>query len=193
MHTNSKQLAAIFTTLFVLMLATRYNHFGSSLNLPDASLAVFLLSGFLFARNKLISKISFIILLLAAGGIDFYATQIQGISAACITPAYWFLIPTYATMLIAGNWLGLRQYNSLKSVAIFAGVSWSAISMAFLISNSSFYLFSGNYTDMNAFEYASRVQQYYAPYLSGSLIYLSVAVIMFMLFTHSYKKPNTHN
>jgi hypothetical protein len=37
---------AIFVSLIVLMAATRANHFGTALHLPDASLAVFLLAGF---------------------------------------------------------------------------------------------------------------------------------------------------
>jgi hypothetical protein len=187
MNLNNKPLAGIFTVLIVLMLATRYNHFGSSFSLPDASLAVFLTTGLLLARNKLYSTIAFIVLLSTAGGIDFYATQIQGVSAACITPAYWFLIPTYATMWIAGHWLGLRKYNGPSSIALFAVVSWLAISIAFFISNTSFYLFSGNYTEMSALEYASRVQQYYAPYVSGSLIYLTITLIAYMLFSYSEK------
>ncbi len=39
-----------FITPFILalaMLATRFHHFGSSMNLPDASLAVFFLLGLL--------------------------------------------------------------------------------------------------------------------------------------------------
>lgn len=181
MQCNFKQQSGILTALVLLMLATRYNHFGTTLSLPDASLAAFLLAGFLLARQTVLAITALIFMLLLAGGIDYYATQIQGISDWCITPAYWFLIPTYATMWFAGRWLGMRQFNNLGSLALFAGTSWLAVTVAFLISNGSFYLFSGMFAEMSFIEYANRIQQYYAPYLSGSLLYLSAAVMLYML------------
>lgn len=180
MQLNIKHLSGIFAALALMMLATRYNHFGSAVSLPDASLAVFLLAGFLLARQILPALLAFILLILEAGAIDYYATQIQGVSDWCITPAYGFLIPTYATMWFAGRWLGKREFNNLSSLGLFGGISLLATSAAFVISNISFFLLAGNFSDMTAIEYANRVQQYYAPYLSGSLIYLSCAVVIYM-------------
>ena len=41
---------AIFISLAALMAATRFNHFGSAVSLPDASYAVFFLCGLYLAR-----------------------------------------------------------------------------------------------------------------------------------------------
>lgn len=180
MQLQTKQLG-ILAALILLMAATRYNHFGSSISLPDASLAVFLLAGFLMARSTWPALLAFVFLLLEAGGIDYYAINVAGVSDWCVTPAYWFLIPTYASMWLGGRWFAVRQQNSWQSLALFGGVSLIATSVAFLISNASFFLLSGRYTEMSVAEYAGRVTQYYLPYLSGSLMYLALACVIYIL------------
>ena len=66
--------------LILVMAATRFNHFGSAVSLPDASFAVFFLCGLYLARFTRASTIVFIALLLEAGLVDYYATSVQGIS-----------------------------------------------------------------------------------------------------------------
>ena len=180
MQLQTKQLG-IFSALVLLMAATRFNHFGTSVSFPDASLAVFLLAGFFLPRLSLLSLVVFIFLLLEAGGIDYYAINVAGVSDWCVTPAYWFLIPTYASMWLGGSWLASRQQNTLASLAMFGGVSWLSTTIAFLISNGSFYLLSGRYAEMSAVEYTGYVTQYYLPYLAGSLMYLALAVVAYLL------------
>jgi hypothetical protein len=195
MQLTNKQLAGIFSVLLLLVTATRYNHFGSAISLPDASLATFLLAGFLFARFILPALLAFTLMLLVAGATDYYAIHIQGVSDYCFSPAYWFLIPTYATMWFAGRWLAAHSYNSLRNLALFGGVSWLASSAAFAISNGSFYLLSGNFTAMSAIEYSSRVLQYYIPYVGASLLYLSLAVMLYLVLGNFYRakaKVATH-
>jgi len=164
--------------LVALMAATRSHHFGSALHLPDASLAVFLLAGFVIA-----SPLLFGALLVEAGLIDYLAITQFGVSDYCITPAYWFLIPTYAVLWYAGRFYARIHQNSLRSLGQFAGLSFAATSVAFLISNGAFYLFSGRFPDMGVAEYVSRVSQYYAQYLSGAALYLVPAVLLYALFT----------
>lgn len=183
MQAQTKQLW-IFVGLALLMAATRYNHFGSSVSFPDASLAVFLLAGFFLSRLKMLA---FGFLLLEAGGIDYYAINVAGVSDWCVTPAYWFLIPTYASMWLGGSWFAKHQQQGWRNLALFAGVSWLATTVAFLISNGSFYLFSGRYAEMSVTEYAERVAQYYPPYLSGSLIYLALAAVAYVLLGSAHK------
>ena len=180
MQLQTKQLG-ILSALVLLMAATRFNHFGSSVSFPDASLAVFLLAGFLLARLTLPSLMAFIFLLLEAGGIDYYAINAAGVSDWCVTPAYWFLIPTYASMWLGGRWLAPRLQYTLSSLILFGGVSWLATTIAFLISNGSFFLLSGRYSDMSVTEYTGRVAQYYPSYVAGSLIYLALATVAYIL------------
>lgn len=180
----------ILTALALLMAATRYNHFGSSVSLPDASLAVFLLAGFFLARLSWPALLIFVLLLLEAGGIDYYAINVAGVSDWCVTPAYWFLIPTYASMWLGGRWFAARQQNTWRSLALFGGVSWMATTAAFLISNASFFLLSGRYTEMSVAEYAGKVAQYYPPYLSGSLMYLALASVIYIMLHSLFRNPD---
>jgi len=183
MKPHSKKLVIFFTLMF-LMLITRFNHFGSSTSFPDASLAVFLLGGFFISRLAKLSLAAFTLLLLEAGAIDYYATQFAGVSDWCITPAYWFLIPTYASMWFSGHWFATRQQSNMTSLALFGGVAWLSTSIAFLISNGAFYLFSGKFTEMSIAEYATSVAKYYPPYVSGSLMYLALAAIIYVVIIH---------
>ena len=188
MQLQTKQLW-ILTALALLMAATRYNHFGSSVSLPDASLAVFLLAGFFLARLSWPALLVFVLLLLEAGGIDYYAINVAGVSDWCVTPAYWFLIPTYASMWLGGSWFAARQQNNWRSLALFGGVSWLATTAAFLISNASFFLLSGRYSEMSAAEYAGKVAQYYPPYWSGSLMYLALASVIYIMLHSLNRNP----
>ena len=186
MQLQTKQLG-MFAALALLMAATRGSHFGSSFSLPDATLAVFLLAGFFMPRFTLTALLAFVFLLLEAGGIDYYAINAAGVSDYCVTPAYWFLIPTYAGMWFGGRWFATREQYTLSSLALFGGVSWLATTAAFLISNGSFFLLSGRYSEMSAAEYSGRVAQYYPPYLAGSLIYLALAAVVYILL-HNLNK-----
>ena len=179
MKLHSKHLV-IFFILTLLMLFTRFNHFGSSVSFPDASLAVFLLGGFFLSRFSRLSLAAFAFFLLEAGAIDYFAIAHYGVDDYCFSPAYWLLIPTYASMWFAGHWFAARQQNNLTDIAWFAGISWLSTSVAFLISNGAFYSLSGKFTEMNIAEYAIRVAKYYPSYVSGTLIYLALAAIIYV-------------
>ncbi len=163
--------------LIALMAATRMHHFGSAMHLPDASLAVFLLAGFLVA-----SPLLFGALLLEAGLLDYVAVAHMGVSDYCVTSAYWFLIPTYAVLWVAGRAYAKHHQDTLRSLGLFSVISFAAVSAAFFMSNGAFYLFSGRYPDMNMSEYASRVAQYYLPYVTSAAIYLVPAVLLYVVF-----------
>ena len=179
MQLSVKQLG-IFSALVLVMAATRFNHFGSSISLPDASLAVFLLAGITMPRFHLQSLSVFVFLLLIAGGVDYYAINIIGVSDWCVTPAYWFLIPTYAVMWFGGSWFASKLQLTLHSFILFGSVSLLTTSVAFIISNVSFYLFSARFADMSITEYTERIAQYYSSYLSGSLLYLAMAAALYI-------------
>lgn len=163
----------IFAALALLMAATRFSHFGTAVTLADASLAVFFMAGFYFSLVNRVALLAFVLLLVEAGAIDYYATAYQGVSDWCFSPAYWFLIPTYASLWLGGRWFATMQRNDWASLAKLAGVAWASTSIAFLISNASFYLVSGKFADMGAGEYAAAVAQYYPSYLGSCLMYVA--------------------
>jgi hypothetical protein len=151
-------------SLIALMALTRFHHFGDLLHLPDASLAVFFFAG--FYRKKAL----FGFLLVLAALIDYLAIE-NGTSGWCVSPAYVFLIPTYAVMWFAGRYRS--TFNAMKIAELAKSVSLLilATSAAFAISNGSFYLFSGRYEDLSLAEYFVRVAQYYPSYVGAALIY----------------------
>ncbi|HEX5336938.1 MAG TPA: hypothetical protein VFW53_00710 [Gallionella sp.] len=178
MKQSSQRLLLIGLALAALMGATRMHHFGSALHLPDASLAVFLLAGFFIA-----SPLFFAGLLIEAAVLDYVAITHLGVSDWCVTPAYWFLIPTYAVMWFAGRYYARIHRHSLRSLGVFAGIAFAAVSVAFFISNGSFYWFSGRYTNTNVAEYLARAAQYYAPYLTSGMLYLACAAALYAVLS----------
>jgi hypothetical protein len=170
---------AIIVSLVVLMAATRTNHFGTALHLPDASLAIFLLVGFFIS-----SPLFFVALFLEAVLIDYLAITQFGVDDFCVTPAYWFLIPTYAVLWFAGHYYARIHQHSWRSLGMFAGLSFVAVGVAFLISNGAFYAFSGRFPDMSIAEYATRVAQYYVPYLTSAIVYLVPATLLYAVIMH---------
>jgi hypothetical protein len=170
----SQRQSLITLALIALMAATRMHHFGSALHLPDASLSIFLLAGLLIS-----SPLLFGALLLEATALDFFAITQMGIDNFCVTPAYWFLIPTYGALWFAGRHYASIHQNSLKSLGAFAGISMLALNVAFLISNGSFYLFSGRYPGMGVAEYSTQMAQIYIPYMTGGILYLACAAALY--------------
>jgi hypothetical protein len=174
-NTRSKNIA-IFASLAVMMAATRFNHFGSAISLPDASLAIFFLGGLYFARLGRVSLAAFVALVIEAGMVDYYATSIQGVSDWCMTPAYGFLVPTYASLWLVGRWFALRHSMEGRGLIGLAMTAWAACSFAFVFSNATFYVFSEYFPGMSAVEYVLRVSQYYGSYVSVAMLYIACAV-----------------
>ncbi len=172
---NQRKLVLSFA-LALLMLATRTDHFGSSLSLPDASLAVFFLAGF-YLRGKFV----FPLLLAEAGLIDYVAIAHFGVSDFCVSPAYVFLIPAYAAPWAAGFWLRRRLDWNWRSLAPLTGALFAGVFLAFLFSNGSFYWLSGRYPDPNWSQYVERGMHYFPPYLSGAFLYVTLAAFLHIL------------
>ncbi|MFA5924178.1 MAG: hypothetical protein WC856_23275 [Methylococcaceae bacterium] len=151
--------------LIALMVLTRFHHFGDVLHLPDASLAVFFFAG--FYRKK-----AFLGFLLALAALIDYIAIKNGTSSWCVSPAYVFLIPTYAVMWFAGRYCSTFKAMKIAELAMQFGALILATSAAFAISNGSFYLFSGRYVDLSWGEYFMRVAEYYPFYFGSALIYV---------------------
>ena len=178
MNNTQIKTIAIFATLAALMAATRDHHFGSALHLPDASLAIFLLAGFYLPRW------AFPVLLIEAGLADYLAINYGGVSGWCFSPAYWFLIPTYFALWFGGRFYARRYQFSLRSLAEFAGIAFAATTMAFLISNISFYLFAGYFADISMAQYAVQLTGYFPQYLQGAFLYLIPAALLHIVAVH---------
>jgi hypothetical protein len=152
--------------LAALMALTRVHHFGDAFSLPDASLAVFFLAG------MGISSFWFLgFLLFQAGVIDYIAITQFNVSDFCVSAAYVFLIPTYSVMWFAGRYCAKFKTMNAPELLASVGLAALATSAAFAISNGSFYLLSGRFSDLSWEQYFSGVAQYYPSYASAALIY----------------------
>ncbi|MCK9564274.1 MAG: hypothetical protein M0R02_16290 [Bacteroidales bacterium] len=179
-NTLSKHHWLLFALPCLLMLATRMEHFGSAVRLPDASLAAFFFAGFLLRENWRIS--AFPVLCILAVVIDYWAITMRGVSSFCVTPAYGFLLPTYFTLWWAGRYsaqLSLSHLAGWLKLALAAGL---AVSLAFAISNGSFYLFSGYITAPNVIDYMAGVARYYPRYAFYGISYIALSMVLWTVF-----------
>jgi len=153
--------------LALLMALTRFHHEGTPFALPDASLAVFFLAGFYANRPR-----HFVALLVLALAVDYLAIAGFGVDDYCLSPAYAFLIPTYGVMWWAGVWLsGQSSQPWLSYIAKLAGALGASTSVAFLVSNASFFWFSGKLASVGFFEYAQGLSSEYLPYVGAAAVY----------------------
>ena len=173
MHKNSPPLNPTIIALGIaaIMAATRFHQIGSVLHLVDASLAVFFLGGLYLRRAAF-----FGLFLVEAALIDYVAITVAGTSDYCVTAAYVFLLPTYATMWWSGDWFARRYSFSWRSLAPLSIALVASTLAAFMISSGSFYLFSEYFTEMSWQEYAARVAKYLPSYLASTFAYVAAAV-----------------
>ena len=188
-------LIAVFAVLMLLMLATRTHHFASLNHLPSASIAIFFLAG-MYLRN--IKAFWFFYILTIT--IDLASSYYRGQFGACITSSYPALVLSYAVMFTAGfytrpNWQqNAWQINIIKvSVALFI-----ASSIAFFISNGSYYTLSGKFPELSWAEYATRVDKYFFKSISNPVFYVISAIVIDFTLSHFFtdkvtnKAINTH-
>jgi hypothetical protein len=183
----------VIAGLVLAMALTRFNHFGSAVALPDASLAVFFLGG-LYLTGVSGARWVLVALLAEAALVDYYAITAGGTSDWCVTPAYGFLAFAYGAMWFAGNWFAPRHTMTGRGLLEIFTVATLATTLAFIISNVSFFLFSGRYAEMSALEYSSRVVQYLGSYVAVALMYVAgvVAVHMVLLLFQGKAHNGSH-
>lgn len=170
----------IAAALVLLMAATRYNHFGSAVALPDASYAVFFLAGLFLGRVRGALAI-LALLMVEAALVDYYAINFREMSGWCVTSAYAFLVFAYAALWFIGRWYAPRHDLTLKGMSGLLLAGAVAGSAAFIIANVSFYLLAGYFDRMSVVQYVSSVAQYYGPYVTVAVFYIGSAAGIQML------------
>ncbi|GIX32037.1 MAG: hypothetical protein KatS3mg124_2509 [Porticoccaceae bacterium] len=160
------------------MLATRTDHFGSALHLPDASLAAFFVAGYALGRGRP-GVVGFLGLCGLAFAIDAWAILGRGVSAFCITPAYGFLLPTYWLLWWAGA-RAPRPYLARPFASL--GIAALATAGAFFVSSGSFYLLAPYFPERSVAEFAARTARYFPPYLTATLGWLAWGALLHASF-----------
>lgn len=167
-------LIAIFALLTLLMLATRTHHFSAFNQLPSASIAIFFLAGMYLRSIK-----SFWFFYILSIVIDLSSSYFRGQLGDCLTASYPALAFSYAAMFAAGfysrpDWI---KKSAMLNVAKVALALFVASSIAFLISNGSYYLLSGKF-DISWAQYSLRVEKYYFKSISNPIFYVIGAIVI---------------
>ncbi|WP_434112935.1 hypothetical protein [Methylocaldum sp. GT1TLB] len=178
MHdTTSKNVWSIALGLAVLMAATRSHHFASITHLPDASWAVFFLAGF-----YLRSVWAFPALLGLAVVSDYVAITWLGVSDFCVSPAYGFLLPAYATLWLAGRWYARRYHFRFSTLPLLALALVTGAAICELLTSGGFYFFSGRFEETSFAEFGARLARYFPHALEGIALYITAAILVHLAF-----------
>lgn len=181
---------AIFALLTSLMLMTRTHHFATFNQLPSASIAIFFLAG-MYLRN--ISSFWFFYIL--SIGIDLSSSYFRGQLGDCLTTSYPALVFSYATMFAAGfytrpNW---SQQTWLVNLVKVSAALFIASSIAFFMSNGSYYTLSGKFPELSWVEYSARVDKYYFRSISNPIFYVASAIVMDWVISRYFSVKSTAN
>jgi hypothetical protein len=164
----------LFAALIFLMLLTRGDHLLSSISLPDASFALFLIGGMLLKKPKWF--ISFFILSVV---IDLATLSINTAYQIPINFGYLGLLASYGIM-----WLfGLRIANT-KSFLRFAAFGVIATLITFVISTQTYNLLSGTFPDITIKESIRTGWEY----LPQSFIYTMSYLLAFWCIQSLFKR-----
>lgn len=170
---TSRQQLAIGFGLAMLMALTRSHHWATLHSLPDASWAAFFLAG-VYLRSLWIAPA----LMLGAALIDYAAITWGGVSSFCISPAYWLLLPAYASLFLAGRVYARHHRLAWSALPWLAGCALGGAILAELFSSGGFYFFSGKFAEPSLGEFIPRLATYFPHMLSTMAAYLGLAAVI---------------
>ena len=129
-----KKYTAILIIVF-LMALTRGSHLLTSISLPDASFALFLIGGIVLKKPKW-----FIYLFVASVIIDLIALSINPTGQIAINLGYSGLFPSYAIMWLIG--LCVSKKKDTRNFLIYSAMGTF---VSFMISTQTYYLLSNKF------------------------------------------------
>lgn len=173
LNLTSRQQVAIGLVLTVLMLLTRSHHWASIDSLPDASWAIFFLLG-VYLRALWVAPA----LIGACVLVDYAAITWGGVSAFCVSPAYWLLVPAYLALFAGGRLCAAGQRVSLPGVLRMLGVALAVVTVAELLTSGGFYFYSGRFAEPTLAGFIPHFERYFPSTLGTFALYLSVAAVV---------------
>ena len=170
----------LFALFALVMGLTRIHHFAA---LPDASWAVFFVAGFYLRAHW---RWAFALLMVVAVLADAYAIGKAGIDFwghYCVSPAYWFLLPSYLALWLGGAWLARRNpalsWRALGELGVAFLIS---VSLCYLLSNGSFYWLSDSWGGAQAQRslagWFANLGHWYWPFLKTTGMYVAIAALL---------------
>ena len=170
-----KKHLLIAAAIAFFMLLTRGSHTLTSFSLPDASLALFLLSGLMLGSNFNTRAGWFAAFFILATLIDFGAAALDPTQGFCLTNGYWGLIPAYGAMWLGGLYLSKQDAFASKNIAVFSIVTLFTVFVAFVISTQTYYLFSGRFPAQGLIESMKHGWEYLPNWMGYNILYFAVA------------------
>ena len=175
----------LFLILALVMMATRSHHFGA---IPDASWAVFFVAGF-YLRGSV--RWAFPLLMALAVAVDWAVIRSQGLdfwSHYCVSPAYWFLLPSHAALWFGGAWPRAR-YQGLhaRELGLLAASAALATAACYLLSNGSFYWISPNVPSRSFDGWIGNLGDWFVPFMQTTLAYIAAAAVLHVATTVAAK------
>jgi hypothetical protein len=176
------QRLGIFAMLALVMAATRLHHFDA---LPDASWGVLFLAGFWLSGS---ARWAFPLLVAEAVLVDFFVITGAGInfwSHYCVSPAYWLLPAYLGALWLGGSWVARHQSGLRPSTLGLAAIALVASeTMAYLISNGSFYLLSASVPLPRSFgSWFVNLGDWYLPFLATTAAYVGIGAVLHVAVT----------
>jgi hypothetical protein len=110
-----------------------------------------------------------------------------GVSNYCVTPDYWFIVPSYAALWVGGSWLHRHHSIDLRGIASFAGSVGVAVSLCFFLSNASFYWIGGRVAGRTWDGWLTNMSAWYWPFLRVPLVYIGVAALIHVVVVRRYR------
>ena len=162
----------IAATIAFFMVLTRGSHVLTSVSLPDASLALFLLGGMYLGSGVKSRTTWFAAFFGLATVIDFGAAAIDPAQGFCLTNGYWGLIPSYAALWLGGLWLANRK--DAFEFTSYTLVSLLTTFVAFVISTQTYYLFSGRFPAKGLVESLQHGWEYLPSWMGFSMMYFAI-------------------
>ena len=183
MATTTTRRLAIFLGLALVMGVTRLHPSLLHHALWDASWGVFFLAGF-WLRGQ--GRWAFPLLMAEAVLADYLVITGQGIdfwSHYCVSPAYWFLLPSYGALWLGGSWLAKRQQGlNLRTLGLAVAALLVAEGLCYLISNGSFYWISASVPAPRSFAaWFANLGDWYLPFLTGTAAYVVLGAVLHAL------------
>ena len=194
MATATTRRLAIFLGLALVMGVTRFHPSLLHHALWDASWGVFFLAGF-WLRGQ--GRWAFPLLLAEAVLVDYLVITGQGIdfwSHYCVSPAYWFLLPSYGALWLGGSWLAKRQQGlNLRTLGLAVAALLVAEGLCYLISNGSFYWISASVPAPRSFgAWFANLGDWYLSFLAGTAVYVALGAVLHALATQ-LTRASQHN
>lgn len=155
-------------------MLTRLPLFAGFLHVSDASWAVFFLAGF-YLRDRW--RWAFALFMAIAVSIDLAAIEWMGVPNYCLTVAYWFVVPGYASLWVGGAWLSRRFAGDLRGAGRALCAVIVAASVCFLVTNASFYWLGGR-VDPTWDGWLANFMRWYWPFVRTTLVYASAVLLV---------------